>query len=111
MLSYLPKITEADIEFARDVLVPNLVNKPSGASDFEQGLRQLCPELFEQNYYMAEAIARAANMVTGGFEDQLPEGTGEALKLGVCVGIISVLSLVSRKLEEQELQRRLKMDK
>jgi len=54
---------------------------------------------------MAEAIARAANMVTDGFDDQLPEGTGEALKLGICVGIVSVLSLVSRKLEEEELNR------
>jgi hypothetical protein len=91
------------------VLVPELVERPSGANDFEQGLRQLCPELFEHNYYMAEAVARAATMVAAGFQEQLPEGTEEALRLGVCVGIVSVLSLVSRRLELEELERRLNL--
>jgi len=109
MFEHLPKLTESDIEFAKNVIVPELVEKPSGANDLEQGLRALCPELFEHNYHMAEAIARAATMVTCGFEPQLPEGTEEALRLGVCVGILSVLSLVARRLEEDELTRRLNL--
>lgn len=109
MFEHLPKITKHDIEYAKHVIVPDLIEKPSGTNDFEEGLRKLCPELFEHNQHMAEAVARAANMVTGGFEDQLPEGTEEVLKVGVCVGILSVLSLVDRRLQEEDLARRLNL--
>ena len=107
MLENLPVINQEDIEYARDVLVSALIERGSGVEDFEEGWRKLCPELILHNYHLAEAVARAANMVVAGFEPQLPQGVESALRLAICAAVLSALELVSRKLGEAELKRKL----
>ncbi len=107
MLENLPVINQEDIEYARDVLVPTLIERGSGVEDFEEGWHKLCPELISYNYHLAEAVARAANMVVVGFEPQLPPGVEGALRLAICAAVLSALELVSRKLGEAKLERKL----
>lgn len=107
MFEHLPKLTQGDLEFMRDVLVGKLIERPAGVDDFEEAWTRICEGLSDEYCW---ALRAGANMVAETWATETVEDP-EVIKIGInwAVGVaqLALLALIDRRVEADELQKRL----
>jgi hypothetical protein len=106
MFDYLPKVTEGNLKYMKEVLLDQLLRRPSGVSCIEEEWNRMYRDLDRVNPVLADAVRCGVNTVVENLRDKLPPDTN-IVAWTVGIAQLSVLALVDRRMEEEDLRRRL----
>ena len=90
----------------KEVLLDQLLRRPCAASCIEEEWNRIYKDLDRVNPVLGDAVRYGVNTVVENLRDKLPPDTNV---VGWTVGIaqLSLLALVNRRMEEEDLRRRL----